>query len=48
MASARPQPKPGWTLEIERQDGKVTATHLGAMSKSRMVEWLKESAPSLA
>ena len=25
MASARPQPKPGWTLEIERQDGKVTA-----------------------
>ena len=22
---ARPQPKPGWTLEIERQDGKVTA-----------------------
>jgi thioredoxin 1 len=30
------------------QDGKVTATHLGAMSKTRMVEWLKESAPSLA
>jgi thioredoxin 1 len=30
------------------QDGKVTATHLGAMSKSRMVEWLKESAPSIA
>ena len=30
------------------QDGKVTATHLGAMSKSRMVEWLKESAPSVA
>ena len=25
MASARPQPKPGWTLEFERQDGKVTA-----------------------
>jgi uncharacterized protein YcnI len=25
MASARPRPKPGWTLEIERQDGKVTA-----------------------
>ncbi|WP_235528774.1 MULTISPECIES: YcnI family protein [unclassified Phenylobacterium] len=25
MASARPQPKPGWALEIERQDGKVTA-----------------------
>ena len=25
MASARPQPKPGWTLEIERQDGTVTA-----------------------
>jgi len=30
------------------QDGKVTATHLGAMSKSRMVEWLKESTPSVA
>ncbi len=30
------------------QDGKVTATHLGAMSKTRMAEWLKESAPSLA
>ena len=30
------------------QDGKVTATHLGAMSKSRMVEWLKESAPTVA
>ena len=30
------------------QDGKVTATHLGAMSKSRMVEWLMESAPSVA
>ncbi|RYZ07858.1 MAG: thioredoxin [Alphaproteobacteria bacterium] len=30
------------------QDGKVTATHLGAMSKTRMVEWLRESAPSLA
>ena len=30
------------------QDGKVTATHLGAMSKSRMVEWLKESAPQVA
>jgi thioredoxin 1 len=29
------------------QDGKVTATHLGAMSKSRMVEWLKESTPSV-
>lgn len=26
MASARPQPKPGWTLEIERgDDGKVAA-----------------------
>lgn len=26
MISARPQPKPGWTLEIERgEDGKVTA-----------------------
>lgn len=25
MASARPQPKPGWRLEIERQDGKVSA-----------------------
>jgi thioredoxin 1 len=25
--------------------GKVTATHLGAMNKSRMVEWLKASAP---
>ena len=25
MASARPQPKPGWTLEIERRDGKVSA-----------------------
>ena len=30
------------------QDCKVTATHLGAMSKSRMVEWLKESAPTIA
>jgi thioredoxin 1 len=30
------------------QDGKVTATHLGAMSKTRMVEWLKESAPAIA
>jgi len=30
------------------QDGKVTATHLGAMIKSRMVEWFKESAPSVA
>ena len=30
------------------QDGKVSATHLGAMSKTRMVEWLKESAPSVA
>jgi thioredoxin 1 len=30
------------------QDGKVTATQLGAMSKTRMVEWLKESAPTLA
>ena len=30
------------------QDGKVSATHLGAMSKSRMVEWLKESAPGVA
>lgn len=25
MASARPQPKPGWTLEIERQEGRVAA-----------------------
>ena len=30
------------------QDGQVTATHLGAMNKSRLAEWLKESAPSLA
>jgi len=30
------------------QDGKVTATHLGAMSKQRMSDWLKASAPSLA
>ena len=30
------------------EKGNVTATHLGAMSKSRMVEWLKESAPSVA
>jgi thioredoxin 1 len=30
------------------QDGKVTATHLGAMSKQRMSDWLKESTPSLA
>ena len=30
------------------QDGKVTATHLGAMIKSRMVAWLKYSAPSVA
>ena len=25
MASARPQPKSGWTLEIERRDGRVAA-----------------------
>ncbi len=25
MASARPQPKPGWRLELEKQDGKVTS-----------------------
>jgi thioredoxin 1 len=30
------------------QDGKVSATHLGAMSKTRMIEWLKESAPTIA
>ncbi len=30
------------------QDGKVTATHLGAMNKTRLVEWLKESAPGVA
>ena len=30
------------------QDGKVTATHLGAMSKSRILEWLQESAPGVA
>jgi thioredoxin 1 len=30
------------------QDGKVAATHLGAMSKARMIEWLKQSAPSVA
>jgi thioredoxin 1 len=30
------------------QDGKVSATHLGAMNKTRMVEWLKESAPGTA
>ncbi len=29
------------------QDGQVTATHLGAMNKSRLAEWLKESAPSI-
>ena len=26
------------------KDGKVAATHLGAMSKSRIEEWIKESA----
>ncbi len=26
------------------KDGKVTATHLGAMSKQRIAEWIKESA----
>jgi thioredoxin 1 len=26
------------------QEGKVTATHLGAMSKTRMAEWLSEAA----
>ncbi len=30
------------------QDGKVSATHLGAMNKTRMAEWLKESAPSIS
>ena len=25
MASARPQPKPGWRLETERREGRVTA-----------------------
>ncbi|MEM6625844.1 MAG: thioredoxin [Pseudomonadota bacterium] len=30
------------------QDGKVAATHLGAMSKSRIGEWLKESMKSNA
>lgn len=30
------------------QNGQVTATHLGAMNKSRLAEWLKESAPSVA
>ncbi len=25
------------------KDGKVTATHLGAMSKQRIAEWIKES-----
>jgi thioredoxin 1 len=29
------------------ESGQVTATHLGAMSKSRMLEWLRQSAPSL-
>ncbi|GGB71248.1 MULTISPECIES: thioredoxin [Henriciella] len=26
------------------KDGKVAATHLGAMSKQRLTEWIKESA----
>ena len=26
------------------KDGKVAATHLGAMSKQRLAEWIKESA----
>jgi thioredoxin 1 len=30
------------------QDGKVAATHLGAMSKSRMIEWMKETVPGIA
>jgi len=29
------------------ESGQVTATHLGAMSKSRMLEWLRQSAPSV-
>ena len=29
------------------QGGQVTATHLGAMNKARMIEWLKQSAPSV-
>jgi thioredoxin 1 len=29
-------------------EGKVAATHLGAMSKSRMTEWLKQATPGLA
>ena len=30
------------------ENGKVTATHLGAMNKTRMIEWLKDAAPSIA
>jgi thioredoxin 1 len=30
------------------QNGNVTATHLGAMNKTRLIEWLKESAPGIA
>ncbi len=30
------------------QDGKVTATHLGAMNKSRIQEWVQQSAPGVA
>ncbi len=29
------------------EGGQVTATHLGAMNKARMIEWLKQSAPSV-
>ncbi|MBI1339835.1 thioredoxin [bacterium] len=29
-------------------DGKVAATHLGAMNKAKMAEWIREAAPSNA
>lgn len=29
------------------QGGQVTATHLGAMNKARMIDWIKQSAPSV-
>ena len=40
MASARPQPKPGWALEIERRDGRVAAvTWRGALPADQFDEF---------
>lgn len=30
------------------QGGNIVATHLGAMSKSRILDWMKESVPGVA